>query len=97
CHVTGVQTCALPIYPVSRGTEMPRLLRVVTGDAETVANAGATPAPGGRAPTDRITTRYPLCPPGGRAVRTTDLPRCRDGRNTDEIGSASRRASEENA
>src|SRR5690606_4458979 len=57
--------------PVSRVTAMPRFLRVITGDARAATNGGAN----ARAQwtctgfTDRITTRYPLCPRGSQVVR----------------------------
>src|SRR5690606_38555917 len=70
---------------VSRVTAMPRFLRVITGDARAATNGGAN----ARAQwtctgfTDRITTRYPLCPRGSQVVRIADFPSCWDGQNTD--------------
>ncbi|WP_182898819.1 DUF1996 domain-containing protein [Microbispora sp. H10830] len=71
--------------PVSRVVAMPRFLRMITGDAKAATNGGAN----ARAQwtctgfTDRLTSRYPLCPRGGPVLRVLDFPSCWDGRNTD--------------
>lgn len=66
-------------------TEMPRFLRLITGDAKALTN-GPTNA---RAQwtctgfTNRRTTKYPLCPRGSQVQRILDFPSCWDGVNTD--------------
>ncbi|MFI6811267.1 DUF1996 domain-containing protein [Nonomuraea sp. NPDC050328] len=64
---------------------MPRFLRLITGDAKAATNGGAN----ARAQwtctgfTNRITTKYPLCPRFSQVVRILDFPSCWDGQNTD--------------
>ena len=64
---------------------MPRFIRIITGDAKAATNGGAN----GRAQwsctgfTNRVTTKYPLCPRGSQVLRILDFPSCWDGRNTD--------------
>ncbi|MFI6477021.1 DUF1996 domain-containing protein [Nonomuraea sp. NPDC050663] len=71
--------------PGQRVTAMPRFLRLITGDAKAATNGGAN----ARAQwtctgfTNRITTKYPLCPRGSQVVRILDFPSCWDGQNTD--------------
>lgn len=71
--------------PISKVRAMPSFLRVVTGDAKAVTN-GPTNA---RAQwtctgfTNRVTTKYPLCPRGSRVARVLDFPSCWDGVNLD--------------
>ncbi|WP_239163676.1 DUF1996 domain-containing protein [Paractinoplanes rishiriensis] len=60
-------------------------LRALTGDAKPTsrgpANARATWTCLGF--TDRLSDRYPICPPGSRVQRVHDFPGCWDGRNID--------------
>jgi hypothetical protein len=69
----------------SRVTAMPKFIRVITGDAKAFtkgpANANAKWTCSGF--TDRVTTKYPLCPRGSSVVRVLDFPSCWDGQNVD--------------
>ncbi|GEM_PF-1129853 len=71
--------------PRSRVVAMPRFLRVITGDAKATTNGPAN----ARAQwtctgfTDRVTTKYPLCPADSQVQRILDFPSCWDGKNTD--------------
>ncbi len=69
----------------SRVVAMPQFIRVITGDAKAVtkgpANANAKWTCSGF--TDRVTTKYPLCPRGSSVVRVLDFPSCWDGQNID--------------
>ncbi len=71
--------------PVAKVRAMPQFLRVLTGNAKAATtnglNAKAQWTCGGF--TDRITSKYPLCPSGSEVVRISDFPSCWDGRNTD--------------
>ncbi|MFI2035405.1 DUF1996 domain-containing protein [Streptomyces bottropensis] len=67
-------------------TEMPRLLRIITGDAKAfvngTANANASWSCTGFE--DRqLKDKYPLCPAGSDVVRTFKFQSCWDGRNID--------------
>ncbi|HSX99719.1 MAG TPA: DUF1996 domain-containing protein, partial [Streptomyces sp.] len=67
-------------------TEMPRLLRIITGDAKAFingpANANASWSCTGFE--DRqLKDKYPLCPAGSDVVRTFKFQSCWDGRNID--------------
>ncbi|MBQ0826351.1 DUF1996 domain-containing protein [Streptomyces tagetis] len=67
-------------------TEMPKLLRIITGDAKAfvngVANANASWSCTGLE--DRqLKDKYPLCPQGSDVVRTFTFQSCWDGRNID--------------
>jgi hypothetical protein len=64
---------------------MPRFLRVITGNAKaaTAEAANAKSAWSCTGFTNRVTTKYPLCPRGSQVVRTLDFPSCWDGENTD--------------
>ncbi|MEH0656236.1 DUF1996 domain-containing protein [Streptomyces stelliscabiei] len=67
-------------------TEMPRLLRIITGDAKAfvngTANANASWSCTGFE--DRqVKDKYPLCPAGSDVVRTFKFQSCWDGRNID--------------
>jgi hypothetical protein len=66
-------------------TAMPRFLRVITGNAKaaTAEAANAKSAWSCTGFTNRVTTKYPLCPRGSQVVRTLDFPSCWDGENTD--------------
>ncbi|WP_084962094.1 DUF1996 domain-containing protein [Thermoactinospora rubra] len=68
-----------------RVTAMPRFLRMITGDAKAATNGGANANAKWTCTgfTNRITTKYPLCPRGSQVVRILDFPSCWDGRNTD--------------
>ncbi|MEU3660157.1 DUF1996 domain-containing protein [Streptomyces sp. NPDC032940] len=67
-------------------TDMPRLLRIITGDAKAFVN-GDTNANASWSCTgfeDRsLEDKYPLCPAGSDVVRTFTFQSCWDGRNTD--------------
>ncbi|MGY4922358.1 DUF1996 domain-containing protein [Streptomyces sp. 900105755] len=72
--------------PTSKVTEMPRLLRIITGDAKAFvngpANANASWSCTGHE--DRqLKDKYPLCPSGSDVVRTFRFQSCWDGRNID--------------
>ncbi|MFS1297774.1 DUF1996 domain-containing protein [Streptosporangium longisporum] len=71
--------------PASRVTAMPRFIRILTGDAKAATNGGANALAKWSCTgfTDRITTKYPLCPRGSQLVRILDFPSCWDGQNTD--------------
>ncbi|WP_329344532.1 DUF1996 domain-containing protein [Streptomyces sp. NBC_00663] len=72
--------------PNSKVTAMPRLLRIITGDAKAfvngTANANASWSCTGFE--DRqLKDKYPLCPQGSDVVRTFRFQSCWDGRNID--------------
>ncbi|WP_282287964.1 DUF1996 domain-containing protein [Micromonospora sp. WMMD998] len=71
--------------PVGKVVPMPKFLRELTGDAKPTsrgpANARATWTCSGF--TDRLSDRYPICPPGRQVQRVQDFPGCWDGANTD--------------
>ncbi|MDX3727084.1 DUF1996 domain-containing protein [Streptomyces caniscabiei] len=72
--------------PRSEVVEMPRLLRIITGDAKAFingpANANASWSCTGFE--DRqLKDKYPLCPSGSDVVRTFTFQSCWDGRNID--------------
>ncbi|WP_030238028.1 DUF1996 domain-containing protein [Streptomyces sp. NRRL S-455] len=72
--------------PRGKVTAMPRLLRIITGDAKSFlngpANANASWSCTGLE--DRqLKDKYPLCPQGSDVVRTFKFQSCWDGRNTD--------------
>ncbi|MEU4404664.1 DUF1996 domain-containing protein [Streptosporangium sp. NPDC023963] len=71
--------------PVSRVSPMPRFIRMITGDAKAATNGGANALAKWSCTgfTNRITTKYPLCPRGSQLVRILDFPSCWDGQNTD--------------
>jgi hypothetical protein len=69
----------------SQVTAMPRFIRVITGDAKVTTN-GPTNARALWTCTgfsDRLTTKYPLCPRGSLVQRVLVFPSCWDGVNTD--------------
>ncbi|MFE2064768.1 DUF1996 domain-containing protein [Streptomyces sp. NPDC059467] len=72
--------------PTSKVTEMPRLLRIITGDAKAFVN-GPKNANASWSCTgfeDRqLKDKYPLCPSGSDVVRTFRFQSCWDGRNID--------------
>ncbi|MFF3559286.1 DUF1996 domain-containing protein [Streptomyces sp. NPDC002574] len=72
--------------PLTKVTPMPRLLRIITGDAKAFvngpANANASWSCTGHE--DRqLKDKYPLCPSGSDVVRTFRFQSCWDGRNVD--------------
>ncbi|WP_153538240.1 DUF1996 domain-containing protein [Streptomyces sp. RB17] len=72
--------------PRGKVTAMPRLLRIITGDAKAFVNgpgnANASWSCTGHE--DRqLKDKYPLCPPGSDVVRTFRFQSCWDGRNID--------------
>ncbi|MDN3255682.1 DUF1996 domain-containing protein [Streptomyces sp. MA25(2023)] len=67
-------------------TEMPRLLRIITGDAKAFVNgdANANASWSCTGFEDRqLKDKYPLCPSGSDVVRTFTFQSCWDGRNID--------------
>ncbi|WP_406729917.1 DUF1996 domain-containing protein [Streptomyces sp. GD-15H] len=72
--------------PQGEVTAMPRLLRIITGDAKSFvngpANANASWSCTGFE-NRQLEDKYPLCPQGSDVVRTFDFQSCWDGRNTD--------------
>ncbi|MGI5460706.1 DUF1996 domain-containing protein [Streptomyces sp. CA-249302] len=72
--------------PRSKVTEMPRLLRIITGDAKAFVNgpANANASWSCTGFEDRqLKDKYPLCPQGSDVVRTFRFQSCWDGRNID--------------
>ncbi|GGQ07018.1 membrane protein [Streptomyces griseomycini] len=72
--------------PQGEVTAMPRLLRIITGDAKSFVNgpANANASWSCTGFEDRqLTDKYPLCPQGSDVVRTFDFQSCWDGRNID--------------
>lgn len=72
--------------PRSQVTEMPRLLRIITGDAKAFVNgpANANASWSCTGFEDRqLKDKYPLCPQGSDVVRTFRFQSCWDGRNID--------------
>ncbi|MCP3768151.1 MULTISPECIES: DUF1996 domain-containing protein [unclassified Streptomyces] len=72
--------------PQGEVTAMPRLLRIITGDAKSFVNgpANANASWSCTGFEDRqLADKYPLCPQGSDVVRTFDFQSCWDGRNTD--------------
>ena len=70
----------------SKVTEMPRLLRIITGDAKAFVNgpANANASWSCTGFEDRqLKDKYPLCPDGSDVVRTFRFQSCWDGRNID--------------
>ncbi|MER6471980.1 DUF1996 domain-containing protein [Streptomyces collinus] len=72
--------------PQGKVTEMPRLLRIITGDAKAFvngpANANASWSCTGFE-NRQLKDKYPLCPAGSDVVRTFHFQSCWDGRNID--------------
>ncbi|MBT3149578.1 DUF1996 domain-containing protein [Streptomyces sp. CHD11] len=72
--------------PQGEVTAMPRLLRIITGDAKSFVNGpgNANASWSCTGFEDRqLTDKYPLCPQGSDVVRTFDFQSCWDGRNID--------------
>ncbi|MEU6066984.1 MULTISPECIES: DUF1996 domain-containing protein [Streptomyces] len=72
--------------PRSKVTAMPRLLRIITGDAKSFVNgpANANASWSCTGFEDRqLKDKYPLCPSGSDVVRSFKFQSCWDGRNID--------------
>ncbi|GGX28855.1 DUF1996 domain-containing protein [Streptomyces lomondensis] len=72
--------------PRDKVTAMPRLLRIITGDAKSFVNgpANANASWSCTGFEDRqLKDKYPLCPRGSDVVRTFTFQSCWDGRNID--------------
>ncbi|MFJ4523491.1 DUF1996 domain-containing protein [Streptomyces sp. NPDC088810] len=72
--------------PRGEVTAMPRLLRIITGDAKAFVNGpgNANASWSCTGYEDRqLKDKYPLCPPGSDVVRTFRFQSCWDGRNID--------------
>ncbi|GAA3233050.1 DUF1996 domain-containing protein [Actinocorallia longicatena] len=71
--------------PRAKVVAMPRFLRVITGNAKSVSQAGANAAAQWTCTgfQNRITQKYPICPQGSRVTRILDFPSCWDGQNVD--------------
>ncbi|MFF0010953.1 DUF1996 domain-containing protein [Streptomyces sp. NPDC005374] len=72
--------------PRSKVTAMPRLLRIITGDAKAFVNGNANANASWSCTgfEDRqLKDKYPLCPQGSDVVRTFKFQSCWDGRNID--------------
>lgn len=72
--------------PRGKVTAMPRLLRIITGDAKAFVNgpANANASWSCTGFEDRqLKDKYPLCPQGSDVVRTFKFQSCWDGRNID--------------
>ncbi|WP_432118757.1 DUF1996 domain-containing protein [Streptomyces sp. bgisy032] len=72
--------------PRGKVTAMPRLLRIITGDAKSFVNgpANANASWSCTGFEDRqLKDKYPLCPQGSDVVRTFKFQSCWDGRNID--------------
>ncbi|MFD3451981.1 DUF1996 domain-containing protein [Streptomyces sp. NPDC058691] len=72
--------------PLTKVTPMPRLLRIITGDAKAFVNgpANANASWSCTGLEDRqLKDKYPLCPSGSDVVRTFRFQSCWDGRNVD--------------
>ncbi|WP_351233724.1 DUF1996 domain-containing protein [Streptomyces sp. NPDC002133] len=72
--------------PVGKVTAMPRLLRIITGDAKSFTNgdANANASWSCTGFEDRqLKDKYPICPEGSQVVRTFKFQSCWDGQNTD--------------
>ncbi|MFD8395975.1 DUF1996 domain-containing protein [Streptomyces sp. NPDC059680] len=72
--------------PLGKVTPMPRLLRIITGDAKAFVNgpgnANASWSCTGYE-NRQLKDKYPLCPPGSDVVRSFRFQSCWDGRNID--------------
>jgi hypothetical protein len=70
----------------ARVTSMPRFLRIITGDAKAATNAPANAHAHWTCVgfTDRVTTKYPVCPDGA-VQRVLEFPSCWDGKDIDSV------------
>src|SRR5690606_3393026 len=69
-----------------RVTEMPRFLRIITGDAKSFTNGdeNANASWSCEGFEDRqLEDKYPICPEGSKTIRTFKFQNCWDGENTD--------------
>jgi hypothetical protein len=64
---------------------MPKFLRIITGDAKATTNGPANAKAQWTCTgfTNRLTTKYPLCPRGSQVQRILNFASCWDGLNTD--------------
>ncbi|OJF13420.1 DUF1996 domain-containing protein [Couchioplanes caeruleus] len=64
---------------------MPRFLRALTGDAKPTSRGPANARPSWTCSgfADRLSDKYPICPPGSQVQRVHDFPGCWDGKNVD--------------
>ncbi|MEV0118535.1 DUF1996 domain-containing protein [Streptomyces sp. NPDC050844] len=72
--------------PAGDVVEMPRFLRIITGDAKAFTNgdANANASWSCTGFEDRqLKDKYPICPDGSKVVRTFNFQSCWDGQNTD--------------
>ncbi|MFE7777023.1 DUF1996 domain-containing protein [Streptomyces sp. NPDC057445] len=72
--------------PVDKVTEMPRFLRIITGDAKAFVNGNANANASWSCTgfEDRqLKDKYPICPQGSKVVRSFKFQSCWDGQNTD--------------
>ncbi|MDQ3763108.1 MAG: DUF1996 domain-containing protein [Actinomycetota bacterium] len=71
--------------PTSQVTAMPEGLALITGDAKAATNGDTNAKVAWTCAgfEDRVTTKYPLCPPGSQLTRILDFPSCWDGKNLD--------------
>ncbi|MEV0223508.1 DUF1996 domain-containing protein [Streptomyces sp. NPDC050704] len=80
-------TMAFVGNPRSEVTAMPKLLRIITGDAKAfvngTANANASWSCTGFENKVQLKDKYPLCPSGSDVVRTFKFQSCWDGKNID--------------
>ncbi|MGW0209969.1 DUF1996 domain-containing protein, partial [Streptomyces sp. NPDC003233] len=79
-------TLAFTGNPLGKVTAMPRLLRIITGDAKAFVNGpgNANASWSCTGYEDRqLKDKYPLCPPGSDVVRSFRFQSCWDGRNID--------------
>ncbi|MFI7698391.1 DUF1996 domain-containing protein [Nonomuraea sp. NPDC049480] len=69
----------------SEVTTPPQFLRMLSGDprAATKGSAKARASFSCTGSTDRVTSKYPICPAGSDLVRIFDMPSCWDGENID--------------
>ena len=72
--------------PRSQVTDMPKLLRIITGDAKAFVNGNANANASWSCTgfeNRQLKDKYPLCPKGSDVVRTFKFQSCWDGRNID--------------
>ncbi|MFJ2115613.1 DUF1996 domain-containing protein [Streptomyces sp. NPDC087850] len=72
--------------PKSKVTAMPRLLRIITGDAKAFVNGNANANASWSCTgfeNRQLKDKYPICPQGSQVVRTFKFQSCWDGQNID--------------
>jgi Domain of unknown function (DUF1996) len=71
--------------PTSKVVPMPRFLRALTGDSKPTSRGPANARNSWTCSgfTDRLSEKYPICPPGSQVMRVHDFPSCWDGKNID--------------